>query len=250
MKTRIYEDLAGLYQLWRDTCLGERGSEKREAEFVKNILEAHSSVKTVIDLGGGIGLHSRTLTEEGFDVTLLDQSEKALSIAKESMPSLKTVASSFETLDLDTTFDASICMWSTLSYVPKSEAQKHFYSWLASHTNSVIILDEPNFSLYPSTFHKVYEGEDFENTLKITRDWKMTDNLKVTDFIYEVQNKTTGVTDIFNDSETQQYVTQKELQSLLGEKWKLESVYGDYDLKAEFRPETSTRMIYVFTPKD
>lgn len=245
MKTRIYEDLAHLYTLWRDACLGERASEKREVEFLHDLFAKHGGIKTVIDLGGGVGVHSGILSDMGYEMTLFDQSEKALSIAKNQMPTLKTMQGSFETIDVPQSFDASICMWSTLSYVLEEGGQKHFYQWIADHTKSLIVLDEPNFALYPSVFHKLYDGEDDRNIIKITRDWTLENNLKRTKFRYEVTNKNTGKTECFDDQETQQYLTLNELQNLLGKKWQLDNMYGDYDLSEKFEPKTSMRMITV-----
>ncbi len=247
MRTRIYEDLADLYTLWRDTSLGEAGSEKREVQFLVNLFDAHQ-IKSTIDLGGGVGLHARGLTERGYDVTLFDQSEKALTIAKEHLPALKTSHGSFETINLDTTFDASICMWSTLSYVWDKKDQQHFYEWVGTHSSKLIVLDEPNFSLYPQEFHKIYTGGDAHRSIKITRDWTMENNLKRTRFLYEVRDKVTSEVTKYEDQEVQQYLTLEEMQHFLGKDWKLEKIYGDYDTNASFDLKTSPRMIFIFIP--
>jgi hypothetical protein len=139
-------------------------------------------------------------------------------------------------------------MWSTLSYVWDKKDQEHFYQWMANHTNRLIVLDEPNFSLYPQDFHKVYTGEDARHKLTITRDWTMEKNLKRTKFLYEVTNKTTGKIEVYEDQEVQQYLTLEEIQNFLGKQWQMKKVYGDYSLESVFAPESSSRMIATFVP--
>jgi len=113
MKTKIYEDLADLFSLWRDTTLGQKGHEKKEVDFIEDAFKAHSGeIKSVIDLGGGVGLHAGLLLKHGYDVTLFDQSKKALAIAKKNYPKLKIVQGSFEKINLNKQYDAAVCMWS------------------------------------------------------------------------------------------------------------------------------------------
>lgn len=69
MKTKIYESLAGLFPLWRDTTLGIKKHEKKETKFIIGILNKYpGKIKTVIDLGGGVGLHAGLLVKAGYDI--------------------------------------------------------------------------------------------------------------------------------------------------------------------------------------
>ncbi len=248
MKTKIYESLANLFPLWRETILGKQGHEKTEVDFVTSVLNKYpSEIKSVIDLGGGVGLHSHLLKESGYDVTLFDRSEKALQIAKENDPSLKVVQGSFEDIGVAGSFDASICLWSTLSYVYSEDGRKKFYDWQKNHTGKVIILDEANFYRYSENFHKVYFGEDSNHIMKVVRDWTLTkDNLKETKFTYEITDKNTGRTETIEDAESEQYVPVEKLEEYLGAEWKLQYLCGDYNLNSAFDKTNSSRIIAVF----
>lgn len=248
MLTRIFEDLAYLYPLWRDVCLGIQGSESKEANFVLDVFKTvQSSVKSVIDLGGGVGTHSKILVKNDLDVTLLDRSRPALDIVNKSYPDIKTIESSFESIDAPEKFDAGICMWSTLSYVSTPEGRKVFYGWLKDHINKIIILDQANFYRYSNIFSKIYEGENDKYKLKILREWTLNDsNLKSTTYKYEIYNKETGETEHIDDAEDEQYLTVDELQTYLGSEWKLKQVVGGYGLAEEYKQESSLRLITIF----
>lgn len=247
MNTKIYEELSDLFPLWRETTLGKKGHEKRETDFVIEVFKAYpSEIKTVIDLGGGVGLHSNLLSNFGYDVTLFDQSEKALKIGKENNPNLKTVQGSFEEISIEKSFDASICMWSTLSYIYTEEGRKNFYEWQKEHAGKVIILDEANFYRYPETFHKEYEGENDKYKMKVFRDWKLNGTIKETDFVYKLTDKKTGKTETIKDAEKEEYVPIEKIQEYLGSDWRLQYILGDYDLNTAFNKENSSRIIAVF----
>lgn len=247
MKTKIYENLAELFPLWRETTLGKMSHEKEETNFVIDVFKKHSNqIKTVIDLGGGVGLHSDLLQKAGYDVTLFDQSEKALSIAQKNNPNLKIIRDSFENIDIQQEYDATICMWSTLSYIFSEAGRENFYNWQKTHIKKLVILDEANFYRYDQKFHKIYFGENEKYKLKVVRDWELTNkNLKKTNFVYEIFDKKTGKTEIVDDAENEQYVETEKLQEYFGTEWNLE-IYGDYNLNNHFDKEKSPRIIPVF----
>lgn len=246
-KTRIFGDLSHLYTLWRDTSLGVQDSEKREVNFLSSLFMAHK-VESAIDLGGGVGTHAIPLSEEAYDITLFDKSDKAIAIARKKNPKLKSFQGSFENIELDKVFDASISMWSTLSYVHGEQAQRHFYGWIAAHTRQLIVLDQPNFVLYPQKFHKTYSGKDPNYAMKITRDWKMDGRIKRTQYVYEVTNKETQKVETFKDSEIQEYLPLDTISGYLGKNWRMEKAYGDYNAGTDFNPAKSERMIATFVP--
>lgn len=248
MKTKIYENLAELFPLWRETTLGKTGHEKEETNFVIDVFKKYSGqIKTVIDLGGGVGLHSNLLQKAGYDVTLFDQSEKALEIGKKNNPNLKIIRGSFENIDIQQEYDAAICMWSTLSYIFSETGRQNFYNWQKTHIKRLVILDEANFYRYDQKFHKIYFGENNNYKMKVVRDWELTDeNLKKTKFVYEIFDKKTGKTEVIDDAENEQYVEVEKLQEYFGGEWNLE-IYGDYDLGNRFDKEKSPRIIPVFS---
>jgi len=247
MKTKIYEKLANLFPLWRETTLVKTGHEKEETNFVLDIFKKHSNkIKTVIDLGGGVGLHSGLLLKAGYDVTLFDQSVKALSIAKKNNPKLKVIRGSFGSINVKEKYDVAICMWSPLSYIFSENGRKKFYDWQKIHIKKLIILDEANFYKYSQKFHKIYFGENQEYKLKVIRDWELTKtNLKKTKFVYEIFDKKSKKTKIIKDAENEQYVPVEKLQKYLGSKWNLET-YGDYNVSSKFNKKESSRIIPVF----
>lgn len=252
MKTLIYENIPHFYTLWRATCLQKQGAEKREAEFIIKTFKNHpASIKTVIDLGGGVGVHSNILAKKGYDVTLFDQSKKALQIAKKTNSKIKIEHGSFETINLKSQYDAAICMWSTLSYIFNEKGRKHFYDWQKTHIKHLIILDEPNFYQYSHKFHKLYQGENKEFKMNVIRDWILSKKyLKKTKFVYEIFDKKKKSTSIVKDAENQQYVTVKQLEKYLGKKWQLKYVVGDYALNAPYNKNNSSRIITIFYKND
>jgi len=247
MRTKIYEKLADLFPLWRETTLGKTGHEKQEVNFVLDIFKKYNGeIKTIIDLGGGVGLHSGLLLKAGYGVTLFDQSIKALSIAKKNNPKLKIIRGSFENINVKEKYDVAICMWSTLSYIFSEKDRKKFYDWQKTHIKKLIILDEANFYRYPQKFHKIYFGENEKHKLKVIRDWELTKtNLKKTQFVYEIFDKKSKKRKIVKDAENEQYVSVEKLQKYLGSEWNLE-IYGDCNVNSKFDKKESSRIIPVF----
>jgi SAM-dependent methyltransferase len=247
MHTKIYEEMSSMFPLWRETTLGKNDHEKREVNFVTEVFgKYHGEIKKVIDLGSGVGLHADLLAQKGYELTAFDKSEKALEIAKEKNPQVQTVQGDFETIDITEEYDAAICMWSTLSYIYSNKSREKFYTWQRDHARKIIILDEANFYRYPASFHKVYEGENNEQKLKVVRDWQLHGTVKDTQFIYEITDKATGKTETVNDAEREEYVPVEQIQKYLGNEWKLQYLLGDYDLGAAFDKENSSRIIAVF----
>jgi len=249
-KTRAYEDLADIYPLWRSMLLKEKHDNehaKKEINFLLSLLKKQKSIKSVIDLGGGIGIHSIPLSKQDYDVTLFDQSIKALDIAQKKYPNLKTIEGGFETINLSQKFDATICMWSTINYLTSEKSRRAFYKWIKEHTRQIVIFDQANFYKYSSRVHKVYQGEDQKNRLKITRDWVLSkNNIRKTRYAYEIINKTTGIKKYISDGEVQQFLTIQQLEKYMGNGWKLDQVFGDYDNK-KYSKKISERIITIFT---
>ena len=249
MKSKIYEDLAGLYPLWRQTTLQKTDRQKLETKFVIDVFKKYSvPIHTVVDLGGGVGLHASLLLKAGYDVTVFDQSLKALSLAKKQNPKLKTIHGWFEKINIRKKYDAAICLWSTLSYIFTEKGRKNFYSWLDKHIKKLVILDEANFYSYPKKFHKVYLGEDARYKMKIIRNWLMAKkDFKKSMSIYEIFDKKLNKTAVVKDGENQQYVAAQKLQNYFETDWHSQ-MFGGYSLKKPYNIKSS-RIILVFHKK-
>jgi len=245
-EAKIYDDLAEFYPLWRDACLGRKASEAEEVKFLLEVFASSQSVKSVIDLGGGTGVHAIPLAKHGYDVTILDKSPNALSIARRNFNEIKTVQSSFETMTLTRSFDASICMLSSFTYIMDETGRKHFYRWIPEYTRDLIILDQGNFNRYPKTFNDRFNGEDKHFSLKVARDWYIENGTKHTSFLYEFVDKASEAAKVIADEQVQHYVSIEELVAYLGKGWRLVALLGDYNLKHIFDEQASPRMICVF----
>lgn len=245
-EARIYDDLAEFYPLWRDACLGRKASEADEVKFLLDVFSSSQGVSSVVDLGGGTGVHAIPLAKHGFDVTILDKSANAISIARRNFAEIKTVQSNFETVAVTKRFDASICMLSSFTYILDESGRRHFFSWIADHTRDLMILDQGNFNRYPKTFNDRFHGEDKHFSLKVARDWYMEEATKHTSFLYEFVDKASEAAKVIVDEQVQRYLTIEELVSYLGKGWRLVALLGDYNLKQMFDEQTSPRMICVF----
>ena len=242
----IHNDLAEFYSLWRDACLGKKTSEADEVKFLLDVLTNSSNMKSVIDLGGGVGLHAIALAENGFDVTLLDKANTALSIAKRTSPQLKTVQSSFESISLNQNFDASFCMLSSLSYVLEDSGREAFYDWIKTHINYLAIFDQINPLHLPKTHSDNCQSEDKHFRVNIIREWHFEEDLLHTSFVYEFVDKASQATKIINDDHMQKFLTVEELVAYMGKQWRIVALLGDCNLKHPFDQKKSPRMITVF----
>lgn len=244
-KTLIYNELAELYPLWRGALLhGDEQTQKKQVKFLETIL-SQADAKTLIDLGGGIGTHSIPLSQQGYKVSAFDSSSKALTLMNKKEKSIKTIKGFFEKIALTQNFDASICMWSTINYLLKPKDRKHFVDWITAHTNRLIIIDQPNLFAYPKKFNKEYEVADEQRRLKISRNWEIKNQIRKTNYIYQITDKT-GKTKNVKDVEIQYFMTLAETSNLIGKGWAIKYLLGDYDINKAFDSKKSSRLITVF----
>jgi len=254
-KTLMYEQLTDLYPLFRESMEERKGTEKTETNFIARIFKGSKFLtKSVIDLGGGIGMHAKELAKRGYEVTVFDQSQRALRIARMGFPKLKTIQGRFEAIATRQTFDVAICLWSTFPYILTDKGRKNFFNWLKTHIKYLIILDEANFHRYlkMKEFHKIYKlVEDKRYRLTLTRDWIISSTgLRKTSYVYTITDRKTEKQKIIQDWEVQQYLSVDEIQKYLGGSWKLKGVFGDFKPNSRFDKQSSPRLISVFERKE
>ena len=243
---RIHTDLAEFYSLWRDACLGKWQSEKEETKFLLEFFDGVNQVKSIIDLGGSIGVHAIPLMEHGYDVALLDKSESALAIAKRSAPQLQVLKSTFENISLQQNFDAAICMFSSVNYLINESDKEHFYQWLRTHIDNLIVLDQTNVRRLPRVYSDSCQAEDKQFRLNVLREWHFEEDVMQTSFVYEFIDKESDATKIINDGQSQKFLTVEQLIALMGKEWRMVNLLGDCNLSRAFDPDNSPRQITIF----
>lgn len=245
MGSLIYNKLAELYPLWRSALLNnDEKAQQKQGEFLKTALPK-TDIKTIIDLGGGVGTHSIPLSQAGYKVSIFDASKEALKLVNQKTKLIKTYHSKFEKINLAENFDSAICMWSTINYLLTHKDRKHFITWIKNHTNKYIIIDQANFLIYPKIFSAQYESSDSTTKLKITRDWEIKKQTRKTNYLYEITGKD-GKLKIIKDKEIQYFMTLDEIIKLIGKGWATKYILGDYDVKTKFNFQKSHRLITVF----
>jgi SAM-dependent methyltransferase len=116
-----------------------------EAEYVRSLIDKHCpQARTVLDLGCGTGRHDLLLTQMGYQVTGVDQSEEMLNIAKShhstkhQAPSAKNQEITFQqgdirTVRLGTTFDVVISLFHVMSYQTTNEDLTAAFATVRAH---------------------------------------------------------------------------------------------------------------------
>lgn len=96
-------------------------SELPTNQQTQNLIQIFNSfcsipVNDVLDIGSGYGRHSRTLTEQGFKITGIDISQKAIEIARSKSPGPIYLVDDIRTFESDICFDSAYAHNSTMAY--------------------------------------------------------------------------------------------------------------------------------------
>lgn len=124
-------------KIWEDVYKGDDlpwTQNPIPTEILKKFISHLGKGDIVLDCGGGDGLLSQLLIDEGFDVVCSDISERALNLAKEKFPNLKTVQASSPAFfaGQEKNFDG-VLVWGVMHHVPKDDWKdylKDFYTIL------------------------------------------------------------------------------------------------------------------------
>jgi len=115
----VFKDYANVYDdLYHDK------NYQLECGTLELIFQQFSSisVKSILDLGCGTGNHSLFLAEKGYSVHGVDKSEEMIALAKQKIEQVSAKIScnfqvgNIQTVELEQTFDAVICMFAVLGY--------------------------------------------------------------------------------------------------------------------------------------
>lgn len=112
------------------------------AHVVRLIRERNPGASTLLEVGCGTGRFFEELQPE-FALTGLDVSPDMLAIARRRFPGVEVVEADMRRLDLDGTFDAVACLFSSIGYMTTGEDLQAAISAMARHLapGGVLVVD-------------------------------------------------------------------------------------------------------------
>lgn len=239
-KKLLYNELSWLYMdsIANNTDL--------EVSFLKNIFEKYN-VKKVLDCCCGVGRHAFRLGNYGFKVTGIDVSSNQIETARKqnNNDNVEYYVCDARNFSLSQKYDAAICMWTTYNYFSKEKDLLDFLNTVSSHLcdRGMLVLDSKNIPILHKNrlYHRETKRDDLNLTLLIyKRVINMVQNSQYFYFINDGQNKS-----FYMDEEFVRFYTLDELVKLNYLKFKLISVYGDFEGNP-YNAEKSSRMITVW----
>jgi SAM-dependent methyltransferase len=109
-------------EIYKDKAYAE------ESEYVQDVFSAHGAEpEEILDLGCGSGGHAVALAASGYNVHGIDKSEKMVQQVNEKISQSQTSGQisvergDITTLNLDSTFEGAIAMFSVMSYLIRNE---------------------------------------------------------------------------------------------------------------------------------
>jgi SAM-dependent methyltransferase len=137
----MYEKSAKIYDLLY-TGAGIKDYAAEVAEVGRLVTEYCPSATTLLDVACGTGAHLEAL-RPWFAVEGVDVSPAMLELAGARLRGIPLHLADMRTLDLGRTFDAVICLFSSIGYIIEPDELRSTISRLAAHLNNpgVLILD-------------------------------------------------------------------------------------------------------------
>lgn len=215
---------------------------KEEVTFLKGVFTTYN-VHSVLDIACGTGRHSVALAEKGYEVAGIDYSDELLNIArsKSNLPNIQFVQQDVANLQLDRTFDAAICMWSTFGELPYKEMLQGLKG--ALNSSGIFIIDATHFAAVPTGIsHKTYTNAADGVTIQTEIDESYKGITRIRGIVNVVNGET------FKDHSEMDVLTESDFVDLLAQYgFRHEDTYCDYSLNKQ---ETPKRIQLVFVRQD
>jgi SAM-dependent methyltransferase len=118
-----------------------------EATAVSELLKRHRpGARDLLDVGCGTGEHARALSALGYTVDGVDVNPEFVRIAQEKNPTGSFICFDMVRMDLDQTYDAVLCLFSSIGYMKTADRMTEALGALGRHVRpGGIILVEPWF---------------------------------------------------------------------------------------------------------
>jgi SAM-dependent methyltransferase len=136
-----YDKSARIYDLLY-VGAGIKDYHAETAELDRLIKESCPTARTLLDVACGTGAHLAELSRS-YEVEGVDVSPAMLAVASRRLPGIMLHSADMRTLDLGRSFDAVICLFSSIGYVTDPSEMRSTVARLAAHVapGGVLILD-------------------------------------------------------------------------------------------------------------
>jgi dTDP-3-amino-3,4,6-trideoxy-alpha-D-glucopyranose N,N-dimethyltransferase len=137
----MYDKSARIYDLLY-VGIGLKDYRAEAAELDRLIKESCPTARMLLDVACGTGAHLAELSTR-YEVEGADLSPAMLAVARARLPGIPLHQADMRTLDLGHTFDAVICLFSSIGYVTDPSEMRSTVARLAAHVapGGVLILD-------------------------------------------------------------------------------------------------------------
>jgi len=165
-------------EVWVPTS--EKGA-KKEIPFLIKLFKGYGKVKSVLDVGCGMGRHIALLSKIGYDCEGVELHPKMVEYAKKHYPDVTYKVNSMQDINYKNQFDALICIFSIIVFNKSNEeAMKTFRNFYRALKKDGILILETfnciNWIANPS-FRKQFEEVDKQKKEKVVyREWINTNN--------------------------------------------------------------------------
>ncbi|HWY89134.1 MAG TPA: class I SAM-dependent methyltransferase [Solirubrobacteraceae bacterium] len=151
-----YEKSARIYDLLYEG-IGLKDYPAESAELDRIIKESCPAARTLLDVACGTGAHLAELRKR-YEVEGADLSPAMLAIARGRLPGVPLHQADMRTLDLGRSFDAVICLFSSIGYVTEPSEMRSTVARLAAHVAPVGMLIIDGW-LRPDEWRERYRSE-------------------------------------------------------------------------------------------
>jgi len=154
---------------------------KKEIPVLINLFKKFGKVKSVLDVGCGMGRHAYLLSKKGYICEGVEPHPKMIEYAKQHYPGVNYKVNSMQNINYKNQFDAVMCIFSIIVFNKSNEEAvktlRNFYRALKKY--GILILETSNAIawLANQSFRKQFEEIDKKRNEKaVYREWINTNN--------------------------------------------------------------------------
>lgn len=175
-KKVTYSDMNPL--VWVPSSLEDA---KKEVPVLVKLFKKYGKVKTVLDVGSGLGAHTYLLSKEGYSCEGVEPHPKMVEYAKKNYPEVTYKRGTMQNINYVSKFDAVICVFSSIVFNKSNEEAvktfRNFYKALKK--KGVLIIETYNSInwLANNSFRNNFTNIDKKNNEKtVVYEWIDTNN--------------------------------------------------------------------------